>query len=116
MIVSAGGLLSKKGKSYWKNIRFIPYKKMLPLRWKTILLKYLKPFLNSELKELLYSLHWYVHVNMQVLDLEFTCKYIGRYSKKPALAEIRITHYDGQFITFFYKERSKSDTIFAKLH
>lgn len=116
MIVSAGGLLMKKGKSYWKNISFIPYKKMLPVRWKTVLLKYLKPFLNSELKELLYHLNWYVHVNMRVLDLQFTCKYIGRYSKKPPLAETRITHYDGQFITFSYKERSNPDITFTKLH
>lgn len=116
MIVSAGGLSYKKNKPFWKSINFIPFKKMLPSRWKVILLKHLKPYLNPELKELLYSLNWYVHVNMQILDLPFTCKYIGRYSRKPALAETRITHYDGEFITFFYKERNNPETTYTKLH
>lgn len=116
MIVSSGGLSYKKGKPLWKSVNFIPYKKMLKLRWRAILLKHLSPFLDQKLKKLLYSINWYVHVNMKILNLPFTCKYIGRYSKKPALAETRITDYDGEFITFFYKERDKSNFTYAKLH
>ena len=107
MIVSAGGTISSKGKYKWKSIKFMPYEKMIKIRFRTILLKYLKPYLNYELKELLYSLNWYVYVNMKVLDVTFTCRYIGRYTHKPALAETRITDYDGCFVTFFYKEKDK---------
>ena len=42
---------------------------MLRLRWKATLMKYLKPYLPYDLKELLYSLNWYIHVNLRVLDL-----------------------------------------------
>jgi len=114
MILSAGGLLYSKGKYKWKSIKFMPYKKMVKVRFRAILLGYLKPYLDYELKELLYSLNWYVHVNMKVLDVTFTSRYIGRYAKKPALAEARITDYDGSFVTFFYKERSKP-AVFSKL-
>jgi hypothetical protein len=92
----------------------MPYKKMAKVRFRAILLKYLKPYLDYELKEILYSLNWYVHVNMKVLGVAFTSRYIGRYAKKPALAETRITAYDGSFVTFFYKERSKQ-ALFSKL-
>lgn len=107
MIVSAGGILYSKGKYKWKSINFIPYEKMVKIRFRTILLGYLKPYLDYELKEMLYSLNWYVYVNMKVLDVRFTCRYIGRYAHKPALAETRITDYDGSFVTFFYKEKDK---------
>ena len=88
---------------------------MLRKRWKAILLNYLKPYLNSNLKELLYSINWYVHVNLKVLDLSSMRRYIGRYAKKPAIAETRITNYDGKTITFFYKERTNPNPTYCKL-
>lgn len=114
MILSAGGLLLRGGNYSWKPIHFLPYQKMLKTRFKNTLLKYLKPYLDNELKELLYSLNWYLYINMEVLDVKFTAQYIGRYAKKPALAETRITDYDEGFVTFSYKERSKP-TLYCKL-
>ena len=116
MIVSTGGLFYKKGKPSWKVISFFPFKNMLRSRWRAILLKKLKPFINPELKEFLYSIDWYVFVKLDVMDIYATCRYIGRYSKKPPLAETRITNYDGEFVTFSFKEREKPRPSFLKLH
>ncbi|MBI3008745.1 MAG: transposase [Candidatus Omnitrophica bacterium] len=110
MILSAGGLKYTPGRYSWQSINFFPFKNMLRERFKAILLKYLKPFLDPSLKELLYSLNWYVYVNLNVLDVAFTCQYIGRYAKKPALAQTRITAYDGHFVTFFYQQRGQPKT------
>lgn len=116
LIVTAGGIhcTKKKGPS-WKSINFIPYKKMLKTRWRAILMEYLKPYLNPNLKELLYSINWYVHVNMRVLDLSSMRRYIGRYAKKPVIAETRITNYDGKTVTFFYKERDNPNLVYVTL-
>lgn len=116
MILSAGGIMQAKGKFIWKSINFLPYDKMIKERFRAILLQYLKPYLDKELKEMLYSLNWYVYVNMRILDVEFTAQYIGRYAKKPPLAETRITGYDGRFVTFFYQERSKPGPTYSKLN
>lgn len=111
MILSAGGLVFKNRQYSWKSINFFPYKHMLKDRFKAILLKYLKPYLDHDLKELLYALNWYVHVNLNILDVAFTTQYIGRYAKKPPLAQTRITHYDGQCVTFFFQERGQPKTF-----
>lgn len=54
-------------------------------RWKAILLGYLKPYLEPDFKEMLYSLNWYVYVNLRPLDLSALRSYIGRYAKKPVI-------------------------------
>ena len=47
-----------------------------------------------------------------------TLAYIGRYTKRPAIAQTRITNYDGTFITFFYEEDDNGIRMkrFEKLH
>ncbi|MCD4782052.1 MAG: transposase [Candidatus Omnitrophica bacterium] len=102
MILSAGGLfLTRKGKYFWKPVSFIPYN-MLRKRLKSKLINYLKPYLDEELKKLLYTLVWYTYVRNDIIDIKASAQYIGRYAKKPPLAETRITAYDGQFVTFFF--------------
>lgn len=116
LITTAGGLCyNKEHKPSWKPIDFLPYKKMLRERWKAILLGYLKPYLDTEFKEMLYSLNWYVYVNLRPLDLSALRSYIGRYAKKPAIAETRITDYDGRAVGFFYAERNNPTPIYTKL-
>lgn len=116
LITTAGGIYyDKRNKPSWKSINFLPFQKMPRVRWKAILMEYLKPYLDSDFKELLYSLNWYVYVNLKVLDLSSMRRYIGRYARKPAIAETRITNYDGKTVTFFYKERGKPEIIYCKL-
>jgi hypothetical protein len=118
LITTAGGLYynyTKEDKPSWKPIDFLPYKKMLKERWKAILLGYLKPYLDADFKEMLYALNWYVYVNLRPLDLSALRSYIGRYAKKPVIAENRITDYDGKTVTFFYEERDNPAPIYSKL-
>lgn len=114
LIVSAGGLRLEKGKYIWKRVKLV-HITTIKSRFKAMLLKQLKPYLAEDFKELLYSLNWYAHTGQEVLDLEFTCKYIGRYAKKPALAETRITEYDGKFVTFSFRDTESKKTKFSKL-
>lgn len=43
-----------------------------------------------------------------MINVVGTIQYVGRYTKKPVIAETRILDYDGSFVTFFYQDhRSK---------
>lgn len=107
MIITAAGLgIDKKGKSIWKKINFIP-ENMLKKRWRAILLKMLLKRIDPSFKEELFKINWYVHLGIRLTDPSATCKYIGRYTKRPVLAESRITDYDGNFVTFFYGDKSE---------
>lgn len=105
MIVTAAGLgYNNKGKSFWKEIKFLP-EKVLKKRWRAILLNLLSKYIDSSFKKMLFKINWYVHLGIRLVNPEATCKYIGRYTKRPVIAESRITDYDGNFVTFFYEDR-----------
>ncbi len=107
MIVSAGGLdLRKQDK--WVDYEFFPYQ-MLQKRWSAVLLGYLKQYLDYNLKEYLYSINWYVNVGLKLCNSRTTCSYIGRYTKRPVLAQTRITDYDDKRVTFFYEDRNENN-------
>lgn len=107
MIVSVAGLgVDKKGKYFWKKINYIP-ENALKKRWRAILLKMLSKYIDSSFKEMLFKINWYVHMGIKLINPEKTCKYIGRYTKRPVIAESRITDYDGNFVTFFYEDKSE---------
>ena len=42
----------------------------------------------------LLSVIWYVHVGEKLSSASFTVRYIGRYTKRPAIAESKILAYD----------------------
>lgn len=129
MIVSAGGIGKDK---QWKKQSFIPYK-MLQKRWKVLLLNtlkkqikellscmpnhpQLKPFLDEHFLDNffrdLYSMNWYAHES-DTADPKKTIEYIGRYAKRPPIAETRILDISDEKITFSYKDhRSKSDVTY----
>ena len=106
IIISAGGLNLTNNK--WKICEFFPYQ-VLHRRWSVVLLKYLKPYLEYNLKEKLYSMDWYVNVGLKLCNSKSTCSYIGRYTKRPVLAQTRITNYNGQKVTFFYEDRNDNN-------
>lgn len=110
MIVAAAGLsYDKKGNPIWKKVNYIP-EKMLKKRWRTILLKILSKHIDSSFKKTLFKINWYVHLGIRLTNPSATCKYIGRYTKRPVIAESRISDYDGNFVTFFYEDKSKGYT------
>jgi hypothetical protein len=107
MIITMAGLaFDKKGRPEWKEIDFLP-EKMLKIRWKTILLKTLSGYISSSLRQFLFKINWYVHLGIRLVNPLVTCKYIGRYTKRPVMAESRIVGYDGNMVTFFYEDKSE---------
>lgn len=101
MIVSAGGV-TKDGT--WKSLEFIPYQ-MLRKRWKTKLLTALKPKLaNDSQIEAMFQKTWYVNVGIRLFGVKATIGYIGRYTKKPVLAESRIMGYDGKNVQIVFTD------------
>lgn len=63
----------------------------------------------------LYSKTWYVNLGKSLKDASFTVRYIGRYSKRPVIAETRITAYDSKFVQFYFKDLATGKTLNLKL-
>jgi hypothetical protein len=65
-----------------------------------------------------YPQGFYVHAEPKVKQTEGLSRYIGRYSRHPAIADSRIVAYDGQTVTFFYEQRlgqGQKQKIFQRL-
>ena len=50
---------------------------------------------------------WYVWMGLVLKNARFTTQYIGRYTKRPAIAESRIKEYDGTSVTFEYQDKKE---------
>lgn len=101
MIVSAGGVTPE---GTWQSLAFIPYQ-MLRKRWKTKLLLALKPKLQHDSQiETMFQKEWYVNVGIRLFGVKMTIGYIGRYTKKPVLAESRIVGYDGKNVQIVFTD------------
>jgi hypothetical protein len=100
MIISCGSLKDNK----WLVRSSIP-QAVIHKRFKAILLKYIKPFLDISNRDLLsiYSKCWYCFIK-KVENLKVTINYISRYIKHPPIGQSRITHYNKSFISFVYKD------------
>jgi len=108
MILSAGGVTRE---SVWKSIEFIPYA-MLRSRWKTKLLLTLKPKLKNDGQiEAMFQKAWYVNVGIRLFGVKVTIGYVGRYTKKPVLAESRIVGYDGKNVTIVFTDYNDGGTV-----
>lgn len=108
MIVSAGGVTEDGA---WKSIEFIPYA-MLRARWKTKLLLALKPKLKNDSQiEALFQKTWYVNVGIRLCGVKMTIGYVGRYTKKPVLAESRIVGYDGKKVAMIFTDYNTDTTV-----
>ncbi len=121
MLITAAGLGNdQKQRLFWQEIDYLP-ENMLKKRWRAILLKMLQAYLdssfNSSFKRILFKINWYVHLSAKITTPEVTCRYIGRYTKRPVIAESRIVDYDKTFVTFFYQDTSEGykKTAYAKL-
>ena len=101
---------------------------MLKARWKYHVTACLKPALRDAISdesvggmytslgvgarffnfwELLYAKTWYVWYGMKLDNASFTTRYIGRYAKRPAMAESRIKEYDGEYVVFEYEDKKE---------
>ena len=104
MLVSTGGL-DIETESKWIEYLYLP-EGMLKKRWPTLLLYrlYGDGLIALWLKRKLYHTKWYLHVMNQLLIAVVTTNYVGRYTKRPPLAEARILDYNYNSVTFYYED------------
>src|SRR5437762_1324998 len=59
-------------------------------------------FTFNQFLDLLYKKTWIVHCSKPTNDHKQNISYLGRYVKRPAIAESKLKHYNGNSITFSY--------------
>jgi hypothetical protein len=63
----------------------------------------------------LLSITWYVYIGERLSNAQFTVRYIGRYTKRPAIAESRIIGYDGGTVTFNFVDHKTEKLTYHTL-
>ena len=58
-----------------------------------------------------YTEGFYVNAERDLTNIKQATKYIGRYLARPAMAEYRITSYDGKSVTFWYENKKPKKRI-----
>jgi hypothetical protein len=117
-----GGLT--KDLNYWKNLYF--KQSILMQLWRYRIIKLfrtqyqkqkliipptIKSLLNNaftfeQFLDQLYNKIWIVHCAKPTQTPMQTIGYLGRYIKRPAIAESKLRHYDGNEVTFKYLDRT----------
>jgi len=115
MLVTMGGM-KKNGE--WKTYDYIPFE-MLRKQWQTVVLKLIRSTLNGDEKKQVqprlqkaYSENgegFYVYAPKQKGNVKQQLGYIGRYIRRPAIAVSRIEDYDGQMVTFRYRDKTDGE-------
>jgi hypothetical protein len=124
MLLTCGGL--SLDYSSWVNNFFIPHQALKPV-WRYNVISFIrnstrknslilpaKLNLNA-LLDALYSKIWYVSLGRKLPNARFTLIYIGRYTKRPVIAESRILEYDGEYVLFSYEDQISSKTVYVRL-
>ena len=107
----------------WKKFECFPYV-MLRHRFQTTLLALLEKRIGKNkfksLKNKIYrtsSNGFYVHApKVKSRDIKSTVKYVIRYAGRPAMAQSRISDYDGEYVTFWYDRHEDNKRVVEKIH
>lgn len=108
-----------KNSNWFKSVKYIPYE-FLRKSWQKVVLdifkRRFKDYKTRKLISILYRKYkkgFYVNAEREMKDAKEGARYIGRYLGKPAIAEYRITEYDGEIVTFWYMshETKKKETL-----
>lgn len=111
------------GNGTYKKLPFIPYD-MLRKRFRTTLLSSLEKIIGKDnfraIKNDIYSKNengFYVFARPDSCkNVKSTVKYVIRYSGKPAIAESRITAFDGEYVTFWYDSHETGERVIETIH
>ena len=121
---SAVGKITK-----WKDMHHIPFR-MLRKRWQTTLLYHLRDALDPQL----FSLNDFKHLTNQLYrnyptgfyvnapsKKDFNSpmavvNYITRYIGRPAMAQSRITNYDGTLVSYWYQRHEDNEIVHVTEH
>jgi hypothetical protein len=57
---------------------------------------------------------WYIYIGARLLELEVSIKYIGRYTKRPVIAETRIISCTDKWVTILFKDYNQAGIIKSK--
>jgi len=126
ILITAGGLSLDHHK--WINApdNFLMPEKGLKKRWRHQVMSgiisinnkgYLQmPFLEKKGEYLnlrgviavISKLTWYIYIGARLLEIGLSVKYIGRYTKKPVIAETRIIHCDHRWVIFKFKDYAEA--------
>jgi len=109
VLVTEGGLTESGD---WEEQSFLNYKSLRKI-WQYKILTGLRSVMprNQETAELIdkmyrkYGNGFYVHAEPRVTNGQGVARYIGRYIRHPAIADTRIVAYDGERVTYYYKNR-----------
>jgi len=130
MLITCGGI--SLDKSQWIPCNFIPHQALKPI-WRYQIITALRTLFKKHLLTLpkhpifssyssfntflnaLYNQTWYVSIGKKLSDVSSTIRYIGRYTKRPVIAETRIISYDYQFVEFFFEDHATDQKKFVKL-
>jgi len=114
MIVTEGGF-NREGK-FVSSGNYIPYN-LLHKNWEYNILKALRKYLPKGIVELVYRKYpdgFCVYVRKdRISSRKGLAKYIGRYVRHPAIANSRITAYNGEAVRFYWKDHD--DKIHYKI-
>ncbi|MFQ5459123.1 MAG: IS91 family transposase [Myxococcota bacterium] len=125
VIITCGGI--SLDETRWLENRYLPWQCLKPMYRYAFLRELKKLFRSGELKTppahqrirtcesfnsyltQFYKKEWYVHLGKSLKDADFTIRYVGRYGKRPVIAESRITAFDGRAVTFRYQDRATGE-------
>jgi len=118
LLMTEGGLRGGQ----WEPIPFLPYA-LLRKKWQYHLLTEIKGqwarsredsrFIDRLFKE--NGQGFYVNGESQMSSSRYAARYIGRYIARPALAEHKITSYDGQWVTFWFESHEEKRRVYRRL-
>lgn len=118
VLITEGGLRGSR----WEPIPFLPYA-LLRKKWQYHLLTEIKGrwaksredsrFIDRLFKENVQG--FYVNGESQMTSSRYAARYIGRYIARPALAEHKITTYDGQWVIFWYESHEEKRRVYRRL-
>ncbi|WP_319370388.1 transposase [uncultured Ilyobacter sp.] len=113
VIISLGGF---KEDFTWKKLEYFE-PKFFNSSWRFLVLQTIKSLYPNSKKAMkaistAYFKEFYVALKGQPIkkNLKYI-EYIGRYLMRPAIAEYRITHYDGKHVTFWYTDTNTQKKI-----
>jgi hypothetical protein len=121
LLVSCGGL--SKCKTKWIQNSYLHHL-TLKETWRfEIITRLRKAALDGQIKldltllDKAYSsaIQWYVHIGKKLSNAKKVVKYIGRYTKRPAIAQTRITSFINNVVTFWYEDHKEKRKINVSL-
>ena len=118
-LFTEGGI--DKSNKWFKKIQHITYN-YLRKSWQKLVLDIIKDnFKDVRTKRLINRLYktykegFYVNAERDLTNIKQASKYIGRYLARPAIAEYRITDYDGKTVTFWYENKKPKKKIIVRI-